>query len=70
MALVGTAINLGGGGGGGNENLSSSADVLDKTSNLGISLCCFADDGKEMDKYETRTTVYCVESCCFCWHSI
>ena len=35
-----------------NENLSYSADVLPKTSNLIISRCCFADDGKEMDKSE------------------
>ena len=37
-----------------NENLSSSADVLQKTSNLAISCCCFADDGKEMNKSEKR----------------
>ena len=30
-----------------NEKLSSSAGVLAKTSNLVISRCCFADDGKE-----------------------
>ena len=35
-----------------NENLSSSADVLPKTSNLVISRFCFADDGKEIDKNE------------------
>ena len=29
-----------------NENLSPSADVLHNTSNLVISRCCFADDGK------------------------
>ena len=34
------------------ENVSSSADVLQKTLNLAISCCCFADDGKEMDKSE------------------
>ena len=28
------------------------ADVLPKTSNLVISRCCFADDGKEIDKIE------------------
>ena len=33
-----------------NENLSSSADILPKTSNLVISRCCFADDRKEIDK--------------------
>ena len=32
------------------ENLSSSADVLHKTSNLAISRGRFADDGKEMNK--------------------
>ena len=37
------------------ENLSSSADVLHKTKNLAISRCCFADDGKEMDKSEKCT---------------
>ena len=35
-----------------NEHLSSSADVLPKTSNLVISRCCFADDSKEIDKDE------------------
>ena len=38
-----------------NENLSTSADVLHKTSNLVIShlsRCSFADDGKEIDKNE------------------
>ena len=39
MTLIGLAFNL-----------SSSAGVLHKTSNLAISRCCFADDGKEMDK--------------------
>ena len=33
-----------------NENLSPTADVLHKTSNLIISRCCCADDGTEMDK--------------------
>ena len=42
-----------------NENLSSNADVLHKTSNLVISRCCFADDGKEMDKNEKRTYRAC-----------
>ena len=37
------------------ENLSPGADVLYNTSNLIISRCCFADDGKEMDKNEKRT---------------
>ena len=46
MTLVGTALNNSGE----NENLSSSAGVLHKTSNLAFSRCCFADDGKEMDK--------------------
>ena len=34
-----------------NENLSLSADVLHKTSNVVVSHC-FADDSKEMDKNE------------------
>ena len=38
-----------------NEILSPSADVLHNTSNLVISRCCLADDGKEMDKSEKRT---------------
>ena len=42
-----------------NENLSSSAEVLHKTKNLAISRCCFADDGKEMDKSEKRTCRAC-----------
>ena len=42
-----------------NENLFLSADVLHKTSNLAISPCCFAEDGKEMDKMEKRTCRAC-----------
>ena len=42
-----------------NENLSPGADVLHTTSNLVISRCCFADDGKEMDKNEKRTCRAC-----------
>ena len=42
-----------------NENSSSSADVLHKTKNFAISRCCFADDGKEMDKSEKRTFKAC-----------
>ena len=42
-----------------NENLSPSADVLHNTSNLVISRCCFADDGKEMDKNEKSTCRAC-----------
>ena len=38
-----------------NENLSSNADVLHKTSNLVISRCFLAEDGKEIDKNEKRT---------------
>ena len=38
-----------------NENVSSSAEVLHKTSNLAMSHCCFADDGKEMNKNEKHT---------------
>ena len=35
------------------ENLAYRADFLPaKTSNLVISRCCFADDGKEIDKNE------------------
>ena len=41
------------------ENLSPGADVLHTTSNLVISRCCFADDGKEMDKNEKRTCRAC-----------
>ena len=48
-----------------NEHLSSSADVLPKTSNLVISCCCFADDSKEIDKDE-KMHVQSVQSCCFC----
>ena len=33
-----------------NENLCSSTNVLPKTSNLVLSRCFFADNGKEMDK--------------------
>ena len=42
-----------------NKNLSSSADVLHKTSNVVISRCCFADDGKEMDKNDKRKCRAC-----------
>ena len=42
-----------------NENLSPGADVFHNTSNLVISRCCFADDGKEMDKNEKRTCRAC-----------
>ena len=56
MKLVGTAFNLARGE---NENLSSSADVLQKPSNLAISRCCFADDGTETDKSEKRTCRAC-----------
>ena len=42
-----------------NENLSPGTDVLHNTSNLVISRCCFADDGKEMDKNEKRTCRAC-----------
>ena len=33
-----------------NENLSPGADVVHNTSNLVLSRCCFADDGKEWTK--------------------
>ena len=42
-----------------NENLSSSNDVVYKTSYLAISRCSFADDGKEMDKSDKRTCRVC-----------
>ena len=42
-----------------NENLCPSADVLHNTSNLVISRCSFADDGKEIDKKEKRTCRAC-----------
>ena len=48
-----------------NENLSSSADVLPKTSNLLTSRCCFADDGKEKNKNE-KMHVQSVQNYCFC----
>ena len=35
--------------------LGQQTKVLHKTSNLAISRCCFADDGKEIDKSEKRT---------------
>ena len=41
------------------ENLSPSADVVHKSSNLAISRCCFADDGKERDKNEKCTCRAC-----------
>ena len=44
---------------GGNEDLYPSVDVLHKTSNLPVSRCSFADDGKEMDKNEKRTCRAC-----------
>ena len=46
------------------ENLSSTAPVLPKTSNLVISRCCFADDGKEIDKNE-KIHVQSVQIFCF-----
>ena len=48
-----------------NENLSSRAHIFPKTSNFVISRCCFADDGKEIDKNEKRH-VQSVQSCYFC----
>ena len=39
-----------------------SADVLHKLSNVAISRCCFADDGKETDKSEKRTCRACKDS--------
>ena len=42
-----------------NENLSSNADVLHKTPNVVISRCCFADDGKEIDKNKNHTCRAC-----------
>ena len=38
-----------------NENLLSCAHALHKTLNLGISRCCFAEDGKEMYQNLKRT---------------
>ena len=55
MTLVGTALNLG-------EKMKIHPQVqtsLIKPQNLAISRCCFADDGKEMDKNETRTCRAC-----------
>ena len=48
-----------------NEKLSSSAGVLPKTSNLVISRCYFADDGKEIDKNE-KMHAQSVQSYFFC----
>ena len=48
-----------------NKNLSSSGHVLPKTLNLVISRCCFADEGKEIDKNE-KMHVQSVQSNCFC----
>ena len=51
MTLVGTALNLG-------EKMKiypPRLKCLDNTSNLAISRCCFADDGREMDKSGKRT---------------
>ena len=59
MTLVARALNLG-------EKMKIYIHVLTsfhKTSNLAISRCCFADDGKEMDKSEKRTCRACY---CFC----
>ena len=56
MTLVGTGLIYSKGE---NGNLSSSADVVHKTSNLAISRCSFADDGKEMDKSEKHTCRAC-----------
>ena len=49
-----------------NANLSSSVDVLSKTSNLVISrhVTLFADDGKQMDKNE-KMHVQSVQSYCY-----
>ena len=55
MKPLRAAVNLGKK----NENLSPVADVLHNTSNLVISRCFFADDGKEMDKNEKRTCRAC-----------
>ena len=53
MLLVRTALNLG-------QNMKKKvSDLLYKTSILAISRCCFADDGKEMDKSEKRTCRAC-----------
>ena len=38
-------------------HLSSSADVLPKTSNLAISRCSFADEGKEWTKMKNARAV-------------
>ena len=48
-----------------NENLSSSAYVFPETSNLVISRCWFADDGKEIDQNE-KMHVQSVQSYCLC----
>ena len=48
-----------------NENLSSRAVVLPTISHLVIPRCCFADNGKEIDKNE-KMHVQSVQSYCFC----
>ena len=55
MKPLRAAVNLGEK----NENLCPSADVLQNPSNLVISRCSFADDGKEIDKKEKRTCRAC-----------
>ena len=50
MTLAGTALNLGE-----KMKIYPSGDVLHKNSNLAISCCYFADDGKEMDNSEKHT---------------
>ena len=55
MTLVGTALNLG-------QKMKIYPQVMTlsiKTSNLAISRCSFADDGKEMDKSEKHTCRAC-----------
>ena len=61
MKPLRAAVNLGEK----NENLCPSAEVLHSTSNLVISRCSFADDGKEIDK-KGKTHVQGVQSYCFC----
>ena len=50
------------------ENSPSCAHVLQKTLNLVISRCCFADDGKEMYKNikRTRSDCFCSLNLLFC----
>ena len=65
MKPLRAAVNLGEK----HENLCPSADGLHNTSNLVISRCSFADDGKEIDKKEKRTCRAC-KATAFAYYSL